>query len=149
MLKTTQHSMWYSCQKNRWAAATNSINGESEGQCARKRGWVVYGWKESPQVLVGKVTDMFTCLGSQVSCTRAGNIPPLCWILCLLSVVFKNKQPTKKLTPTKKPTHQKKNPQQKTWFLKIAFFVYCSIHLVFNTVLSSINSLVLWAQVVL
>lgn len=67
MLKATQHNVGYIWQGNRLGAATNSISGGSEGHCARKWGWGVYGWKESPQVIVGKVT-MFTWL---VTCVRA------------------------------------------------------------------------------
>ena len=151
MLKTTQRSVWYSCQKNRLAAATNSVGGESEGRRASECGWVIYGWEEGPQVLPGRVTDTFIYLGHRWLVLKLEIPSALLDPVSVVVDVKKQKNPhlqNNNQLQEKSQAHQK-NLTQKTWFIKIAFFVYCLMHMVFNQVLSFINSLVLWAQVVL
>lgn len=57
MLKAAQQNVGSSWQGSRLGAATNGFSAGSEGQSAEKRVWGVYGGKESPQVIVGKVTQ--------------------------------------------------------------------------------------------
>lgn len=57
MLKATQHNVGYSCQGSRLGAATNSYQWWFRGTVCKEMGMGVYGCKEFPQVIEGKVTQ--------------------------------------------------------------------------------------------